>query len=104
MKYRLAAEYECHPIWVFCGDVYKNTPPSDLPVSPKLAGRIAAWNSTYQATYRPEDPASSGFLSTDAELQFESEGRALAHRLNRELCLDSEVSCFGVISGWEMMP
>jgi len=99
--YRLAPDYECHPIWVGDGDSYRNLAPSDLPVTDDLQAAIAAWGRRYDETYNKTDPASSGFASDIEEQAFDHAGRQLWRRLVAELGPANEVKYFSVLGGWQ---
>ncbi|WP_274561709.1 hypothetical protein [Streptomyces spiramyceticus] len=83
---RLAADYDCHPVWVRGSDgVRDNIAPAELPVTPRLAADLDSWGDAYDATLNREDPASSGFPDPQAEAAFAERGAHLARELAREL-------------------
>jgi hypothetical protein len=102
MKIRLAAEYECHPMWAAESEGgLSNLDPDEFPLSAELVGDIRAWAAKYEATYNRNDPASSDFGSRSEEEHFDLEGRRLWKRLQAELGAEHDVAYFSVITGWE---
>ena len=101
MLYRLAPDYQCHPVWAGEGDDYRNVCPSELPVSDALREAIDTWDRQYQDTYSKTDPASSSFVSDLHEREFDKAGRALWRRLISELGPEHDVTYFSVLTGWE---
>ncbi|WP_075002083.1 hypothetical protein [Streptomyces qinglanensis] len=91
---RLAAEYECHPLWTSSDSGEENFAPSDLPISGQLSEDIEHWAEDYESTYDRDDPARSGFSTPEAEKGFTEEGLKLAHRLSRELAGEWVVKYF----------
>ncbi|MES4902375.1 MULTISPECIES: hypothetical protein [unclassified Streptomyces] len=82
---RLAADYECYPVWVVTEREVDNVAPESLPLSGKLAQDLDRWGDEYDATYNRDDPAASGFTSEEAEKSFAEQGQRLARRLRDEL-------------------
>jgi len=54
-----------------------------IPLSPNLLSNITAWDESFQATYRPNDPKRSGFYGEKWD-QFIATGRQLAHQIKQE--------------------
>ena len=81
---RLSNEYECYPTWIV-GDGLDNVDPAHLPIPVDLARRVDAWDDRYQATYRPDDPAASGFDDGDVQASFAAEGEQLHRELQDAL-------------------
>lgn len=81
---RLSPEYVCSPIWLVFDDGVLDVSVMDLPLDAELARRLRAWDDTYQATYRPNDPASSGFTTSAEKEAFWREGRLLLAALRAE--------------------
>lgn len=78
------------PLWVSLdGDV--RTPygfdeiSEVVPVDEALRQDFAAWDDEFQANFRQDDPASSGFASEELEQGFYARGRLLAQRLRRSV-------------------
>ncbi|MFG1805669.1 hypothetical protein [Streptomyces sp. NPDC049040] len=84
-KLRLAAEIECHPIWLETGEGIENVAPGELPISSGLAAALDEWSERWDALYDMDDPAGAGFPSAAEERRFEQDGRELAARLRSEL-------------------
>lgn len=86
----LMAEWREDPLWVSrdggVADPYDVDEISEVVlVEDALLRDIAAWNDDYQATYRPDDPASSGFADETDRQAFLARGRDLAQRLRQVL-------------------
>lgn len=77
---KIMAEYECYSFWVARGGIRDNTDPASLGLPQELAAEIDAWEQAYEATYVPDDPASSGFRDEAAEKAFNAQGLRLAAR------------------------
>ena len=92
-QFKLMADYECWPIWETSEGQYCNVDPAVLGLSERLIDRIEAWADLYDTTYNKENPAQSGFMSTDAQSQFEHEGLAIWWALQAALP-EAEVSYF----------
>lgn len=101
MKYRLAADYECSPVWKGDGLEFRNIDPASLPVPPSIAEAIIAWSRRYDATYNRADPAASGFSSPAEEEEFDAEGRRLWTTMEECLGADDDVEYFSILRGWE---
>ncbi|MET9510397.1 hypothetical protein ABZX62_18380 [Streptomyces flavidovirens] len=83
---RLAADYDCHPVWVRGSDgVRDNVAPGELPVDRRLAEDLERWGDTYDATLNRDDPVASGFPSPQDEAAFAERGAHLARELARQL-------------------
>jgi hypothetical protein len=91
---RVAADYDCYPVWIRRADGLDNIRPSDLPISPQLQNDLDNWGEEYDATLVRDDPGVSGFLSDRAEESFASRGAGLARRLKRELGPEWQVTYF----------
>ena len=94
MKIRLMPDYDCYPLWVVTSDGVRNIAPDELPISDTLRQSLLAWAARYDSTLRRDDPASSGFESRQAELEFDNTGRALGASLRAELGTRVEVVYF----------
>lgn len=81
-RLRLAPEYRCSPLW---DDDHGHTvDATGLGLSAELVDRIADWDAVFQATYRKDDPAASGFGSIAAEHDWVRQGNLIARDLGRE--------------------
>lgn len=81
-------EYQCHSFWATDGTtsgIHDNVSAESLGLSPALVADVTAWQDAYEATYVPDDPASSGFSSPATEEAFRQAGRAIADRVAAEL-------------------
>jgi hypothetical protein len=96
VQVRLKAEYECHPVWF--PEEFENVPTGSLGVSRCLVSAINEWSETYEATYRPNDPISSGFQDEASERAFAEAGAALVARLQEELGEAYTVMYFNMLS------
>jgi hypothetical protein len=85
MKLRVLADYQCWALWISGPDVYDNVAPDSLPLTAELAAALDAWADEYTATLNDEDPASSGFASSDEESRFNERGRELARQVRAQL-------------------
>lgn len=79
------ADFQCHPLWEVDPDQFGDVVPDSLPIAQTLKARLAYWAATYNATLDWNDPASSGFTSSEAEAEFLAEGRLIATLLRAEL-------------------
>lgn len=91
---KLMADYSAYPIWLDEEGAGYSIDPATLPISSELANRLLAWADIYHATLNLENPATSGFTSSQEEDEFEKEGVQLWLQLKRELGSDYEVSYF----------
>ncbi|WP_138909788.1 hypothetical protein [Streptomyces chryseus] len=83
---RLAADYDCHPVWVRGSDgISDNVAPGDLPVDQGLAEDLERWGDAYDATLNRDDPVTSGFPTPQDEAAFAERGATLARELARQL-------------------
>jgi len=81
-RLRLAPEYGCWPTWDdVTGD---NIDPADLRLPDDLFIRLQRWDDAWQATFKPDDPASSGFGSQEADQRWRQEGEAIAGMLAQQ--------------------
>ncbi len=78
-RLRLAPEWGAWPLWD--DETGKPVSPFGLGLPAELAQRIDAWDSTFQTTYNPDDPASGGFMDDAERAAFLEEGRAIAAAL-----------------------
>lgn len=87
------ADWGCSPLWGWGeeGEVPDNIEPESLPISGALCAAILAWDRSFQATYRSDDPLRSGFANAHLWAEYYAEGRNICERLARELG-----------SGWEV--
>jgi hypothetical protein len=92
------AEYECHPLWIGPPDDVDNVPADSLGISQELASAIDEWAEAYEATYRPDDPISSGFADDALKRAFAEAGASLAGRLQGELGEAYNVAYFNVLT------
>jgi hypothetical protein len=69
---------ESYSFWVANGGIRGNVDPASLEIPSSLAAAIDEWEQAYEATYVPDDPASSGFADTGREKAFNVRGRELA--------------------------
>lgn len=77
---RISNEYECYPTWED-DDGLENIDPRKLEIPTELASRIDEWDDRFQATYVPDDPASSGFVNEETKRTFIEDGKRLFHEL-----------------------
>ncbi|WP_141712944.1 hypothetical protein [Streptomyces sparsogenes] len=82
---RLAADYECYPVWVITEQEVDNVAPDSLPLTMQLVEDLDRWGDEYETTYNRDDPVASGFPSEGAEQSFAERGLRLARRLRDEL-------------------
>ncbi len=78
---RIAPEYQCWPLWD--ADTGENLSPEEAGLPPELAERVHRWDEALQATYRSDDPLSSGFASEEEERTYIQEGQALVEEIRR---------------------
>lgn len=81
-------EYGCDAFWATDGTisgVHDNISAVALGLSPALIAAVRDWESAYEATYVPWDPAASGFADAAAQEAFRVAGLALAERVAGEL-------------------
>jgi len=76
---RLAPEVGCWPLWN--DETGDNLDPARLPLPADLVEQLMRWDAKYQETHDPVNPASSGFPTREAEVEFRAEGKALASSL-----------------------
>jgi hypothetical protein len=95
---RLLTDYECHPLWEEFSDGIANIAPSSLPISKDLTTNLDAWSDVFDGTLNQEDPASSGFSSDEALIEFNLEGERLSQCLKRELGESYSISYFKTTS------
>ena len=98
-KIKLMTDYEYYPLWEEFSDGISNIAPSSLPIPASLAERIDAWSDDYDKTMNREDPASSGFSSKLAVVEFDEKGRAIFNELKQELDEGFTVTYFSAQSG-----
>lgn len=79
---RLWPTYHCSPLWDHERGNMEN--PADLGLSDTLVERILAWDATFQATWREDDPDGSGFENARDERAWVKEGDAIAAELKHE--------------------
>jgi hypothetical protein len=84
-RFRLMADYDCHPLWGTSAAEIGDVDPASLPISAELVGDLARWAADFDATLDRDDPARSGFASAQAKAAFDARGAALAERLRAEL-------------------
>jgi hypothetical protein len=82
---RLAADYDCFPLWLLVDGQYRNVDVSSVPLSDQLQNELERWSLDFDKTLNSEDPASSGFISNNAQIAFAERGEVLARRLKTEL-------------------
>jgi hypothetical protein len=99
---KIMPEYECYSFWVADGGLRENVDPASLGISPDLAAAIDAWEREYETTYRPEDPARSGFQDPRTEEEFNVRGRTLAAAVKRELGSTWTVSYYDTLKTEEI--
>lgn len=96
----LRAEWEVGPFWVSQGggvsDPYDVDEISEIVlIEESLLRDVDQWDSDFQALYRPDDPASSGFAGEADRQNFVARGRLLAQRLRQSLDSSVEVRYSG---------
>ena len=82
---RLAADYQCYPLWKASPGEVGNIAPADLPISAELCEKLMLWAGKFDRTLNMNDPARSGFSSYEAAEEFRSDGLKLAEHLQAEL-------------------
>lgn len=90
-RFKLMADYDCHPLWGMVDPEIGDVDPASLPLSKELVADLAAWAAAYDATLDRDDPAASGFATPTAEAAFRAEGARLAGRLSAELGAGYEI-------------
>lgn len=90
-RLKLMADYGCHPLWGTADPEIGDVDPASLPISAGLVDDLAAWAATWDATLDHDDPAASGFATTEAAEAFRAEGERLAVRLSAELGVGYEI-------------
>ncbi|MEH2403806.1 hypothetical protein [Nostoc sp.] len=99
-KIKLMADYGCYPLWWVSPEKVGNIDPETLPLIPETIKRLNKWEEIYNAKLNWEDPAnSSGFLSEEAEADFEEEGISLWKQLQTELAPNYQVVYFSELLG-----
>lgn len=78
---RLRPDWQCHPLWD--ADTGENVSPHELELPDELAGRIEAWDDTWQATYNSDDPSASGFTTQQERTGYHETGKQIAVDLAR---------------------
>lgn len=96
---RVAADYDCHPVWLRSDEGLDNIAPADLPVSRELQEDLERWGDAFDATLDRDDPMASGFRSPQDEEAFAARGAELARRLRRELGTGWQVTYFDLRDG-----
>ncbi|MFC9749587.1 hypothetical protein [Streptomyces niveus] len=99
---RVAADYDCYPVWIREANGLNNVPPSALPVTGQLQSDLDGWGDEFDATLNRDDPAASGFSSAGAEDSFAERGKGLARRLKRELGTEWQVTYFDLRAALEV--
>lgn len=82
---KLMPDYQCFPLWEASLGQVGNIDPKDLPITDDLRRELLMWANSYNETLNMDDPASSGFPSNEAEMQFKEVGDRLGERLQEEL-------------------
>ncbi|HUS34868.1 MAG TPA: hypothetical protein VM680_05910 [Verrucomicrobiae bacterium] len=90
-KIRVAADYQCWPLWEASPGKYGDINPASLPISDALRADLLEWKSRFDSILNWDDPGSSGFADAAAEQEFKRMGAALAERLQQELGAGFEV-------------
>ncbi|MDI2111774.1 hypothetical protein [Commensalibacter nepenthis] len=89
-------DYFCYPLWINDDDDSGNIDPDTLPISDALKKELMDWSDEYDGILNMDDPASSGFKSSEDKAAFIQEGYRLYERLQVELGSDYEVEyCSG---------
>jgi hypothetical protein len=82
---KLMADYGCWPLWEASSGPVGNIDPDELPISKGLKDRLKRWAADYDATLVVDDPASSGFATSEARSAFSAVGLRLGEDLEAEL-------------------
>lgn len=86
---RLAADYQCWPLWWDGGDRVGDIDPATLPLSPGTVERLLDWARRFDAQLdlaHPGMPEEGGSPMTEEEHRaWAAEGRALAAQVQAEL-------------------
>jgi hypothetical protein len=82
-RVRLMPSYGCSPLWN--ADTGEPVSPSWLAdIEYELAERIELWDDSWQATFKTDDPASSGFTDAAAQAAYVAEGREIVAALRTQ--------------------
>jgi len=85
VRYKLMPEYGCSPVWKLSDGPAENVPISELPLSTNLRESIKQWDDIFQATFKSNNPADSGFGDLKAGGEFLGVGESLVEEIRREL-------------------
>lgn len=93
-KIKLMPDYHCHPLWHDDSAEFGDIDPDVLPLSDALKIRIKKWAAAYDASLNVDDPALSGFKTTEEERKFAEEGELISEELKKELGGEYLISLF----------
>ncbi|OUI77766.1 hypothetical protein HK18_02875 [Commensalibacter intestini] len=93
-KIKLMADYFCYPLWDKSDNDYINLDPNTLPISNTLKKELMDWSDVYDGILNMDDPASSGFKSSEDKIAFIKQSYSLYERLQTELGSDYEIEYF----------
>ncbi|MCP2168754.1 hypothetical protein [Goodfellowiella coeruleoviolacea] len=94
---KIRSDWQIGPFWVYRDEEAVPEPylPEEisevLPLEPELIAEIEAWDVSFQNTFRPDDPAESGFQDARQIQEFDARGRLLAHKVKAAIPADVTV-------------
>ena len=91
-------DYEVYPLWLSHDNgVFENIDPKSLYLNTSLLEMVMIWQNTFDNTYIPEDPKSSGFASQKELHAFEEDGLIIWQKLIDEIGTKYEIEYFSII-------
>lgn len=84
---KIRSDWQVGPFWVSHGveDVPEPYLPEEisevLPLTPELIAEFEEWDLSFQNTFRPDNPAESGFRTEEETRAFDAQGRLLARKV-----------------------
>ncbi|WP_259782062.1 hypothetical protein [Aestuariispira ectoiniformans] len=79
------SEYNSYPLWEAKEDGLSNFAAYELNIPFPLAQKIEDWGDQFEATFVPDDPASSGFENANDRERFIEAGKSLLQELEMAL-------------------
>ena len=99
---KVAADYECYPLWIRSNEGLRNIHPYELKLSSGLVEQLMIWANDYDATMNWDDPISSGFRTQSAHDLFVRRGKLLSEEVAKQLDADWKVIYFDDIMQQEI--